>query len=98
MKRIESIDVLRGYDMFWITGGAGVFMALAKAMPCPVTDFLAVQMTHVDWVGFHHHDLIFPLFLFLAGASWPFSLASRRARSIGSWMCAAGGGGRSSSR
>ena len=47
MKRIESIDVLRGYDMFWITGGAGVFMALAKALPCPVADFLAVQMTHV---------------------------------------------------
>ena len=40
MKRIESIDVLRGYDMLWITGGAGVVTALAKALPSPVTDFL----------------------------------------------------------
>ena len=38
-KRILSIDILRGYDMFWITGGAGVFIALAKALPSPVTDF-----------------------------------------------------------
>ena len=85
MKRVLAIDVLRGYDMFWITGGASVFMALAKALPCPVTDFLAVQVTHAPWGSFYHHDLIFPLFLFLAGASWPFSLASRRARGLPTW-------------
>ena len=88
--RVQSIDVLRGYDMFWITGGAGVFTALAKALPSPVTDFLAQQVEHVDWIGFHHHDLIFPLFLFLAGASWPFSLASRRARGISTGRIALG--------
>ena len=88
--RVQSIDVLRGYDMFWITGGAGVFIALAKALPSPVTDFLAQQVEHVDWIGFHHHDLIFPLFLFLAGASWPFSLASRRARGISTGRIALG--------
>jgi predicted acyltransferase len=81
-KRILSIDVLRGYDMFWITGGAGLVTAFAKALPSPVTDFLAVQVTHAEWGGFHHHDLIFALFLFLAGASWPFSLASRLARGV----------------
>ena len=80
--RVQSIDVLRGYDMFWIAGGAGVFTALAKALQSPVTDFLAVQVTHAEWIGFHHHDLIFPLFLFLAGASWPFSLASRLSRGM----------------
>ena len=79
-KRILSIDVLRGYDMLWIAGGASVVTALAKALPSPVTEFLAVQVTHADWGGFHHHDLIFPLFIFLAGASWPFSLASRLSR------------------
>ncbi len=89
-KRILSIDVLRGYDMFWLIGGAGVFTALAQALPSPVTEFLAQQMEHVDWIGFHHHDLIFPLFLFLAGASWPFSLASRRARGISTGRIALG--------
>ena len=33
MRRVLSIDVLRGYDMLWITGGAGVLTALAKALP-----------------------------------------------------------------
>ncbi|MCF0234418.1 MAG: DUF5009 domain-containing protein, partial [Thermoguttaceae bacterium] len=36
-------------------------------------------MTHVEWNGLRHHDTIFPLFLFLAGVSFPFSLAKRRA-------------------
>jgi predicted acyltransferase len=76
--------------MFWLIGGAGVFTALAQALPSPATDFLALQMEHVDWIGFHHHDLIFPLFLFLAGASWPFSLASRRARGISTGRIALG--------
>ena len=85
MKRVLAIDVLRCYDMFWLMGGSSVYAALAKALPSPVTDFLAVQVTHAEWSGFHHHDLIFPLFLFLAGASWPFSLASRRARGLPTW-------------
>ena len=89
-KRILSIDILRGYDMFWLIGGASVFTALAKALPSPVTDFLAVQVTHAPWGSFHHHDLIFPLFLFLAGASWPFSLASRRARGMSDGRIALG--------
>lgn len=89
-ERIQSIDILRGYDMFWLIGGASVFTALAKALPCSVTDFLAGQVTHAPWGGFHHHDLIFPLFLFLAGASWPFSLAGRQARGMSNWRITLG--------
>ena len=89
-RRVLAIDVLRGYDMFWLIGGASVFAALAKALPCSLTEFLSIQVTHADWGGFHHHDLIFPLFLFLAGASWPFSLASRRARGTPTWRIALG--------
>ena len=77
MNRILSIDVLRGYTMFWLIGGAGLIMTLAKALPSPVFDWLAIQMTHAPSGSFRHHDLIFPMFLFLAGASWPFSLESR---------------------
>ena len=81
-KRLESLDALRGFDMFFITGGAAVLVALGKLIYGRPENWLAVQMTHADWGGFHALDLVFALFLFLAGASWPFSLASRRARGM----------------
>ena len=71
--------------MLWITGGASVMTALAKVFPLPMTEFLAVQVTHVLWGSFYYHDLIFPLFLFLPGVSWPFPLASRRAHGFPTW-------------
>ena len=76
-KRLASLDALRGFDMFFITGGAGFIAALAT-LGGGDGGWLAAQMGHVAWAGFHHHDTIFPLFLFLAGVSWPFSLASQR--------------------
>ena len=79
-KRILSIDALRGFDMMWI---AGVDRFLIKAGEALNNDFgaaMAAQMQHVDWAGLHIIDLVFPTFVFLAGASWPFSLASQRAK------------------
>lgn len=35
-------------------------------------------MDHVEWDGLTHHDTIFPLFLFIAGISFPFSLEKQR--------------------
>ena len=81
-KRLESLDALRGFDMFFITGGAGVLIALGNLIYGSPDNWLAVQMEHASGVGFHFLDLIFALFLFLAGASWPFSLSSRRARGL----------------
>ena len=78
-KRLMSLDALRGADMLCIMGGSGLVMALCAlfgAKDC----WLAEQMTHVAWHGFRHHDTIFPLFLFLAGVSWPFSYASQVAK------------------
>ncbi len=34
-------------------------------------------MTHIEWHGFHAYDMIFPLFLFIAGVSFPFSAQKR---------------------
>ena len=36
--------------------------------------FVADQLEHVAWEGFHFYDLIFPLFVFLMGAASVFSL------------------------
>lgn len=77
--RLASLDVLRGFDMFFITGGAGLVCGICAALGMDGS-WLFMQMKHVPWEGFHHHDTIFPLFLFLAGASFPFSLASQQAK------------------
>jgi len=34
-------------------------------------------MRHVPWIGFHFYDLIFPLFMFIAGFSITLSVKSR---------------------
>ncbi|WPU93055.1 DUF5009 domain-containing protein [Mucilaginibacter sabulilitoris] len=72
--RLFSLDALRGFDMFWIMGGEEIFHTLAKATGSPFWGTIANQFTHPDWNGFHLYDLIFPLFLFMAGVSTPFSV------------------------
>ncbi|WP_183557003.1 acyltransferase family protein [Mucilaginibacter sp. SP1R1] len=72
--RLFSLDALRGFDMFWIMGGEEIFHTLAKATKSPFWEAVALQFTHPDWNGFHLYDLIFPLFLFMAGVSTPFSV------------------------
>ncbi len=78
-KRLYSLDALRGFDMFWIMGGKGIFIGLASLTGWSVFQWWAGQLHHVAWHGFHFYDIIFPLFLFIAGISFPFSLAKRTA-------------------
>ncbi|MEZ4896386.1 MAG: DUF5009 domain-containing protein [Saprospiraceae bacterium] len=75
--RLLSLDALRGFDMFWIMGGEGIFIALASLTGWPVLEWWAGQLQHGKWHGFHFYDMIFPLFLFMAGVSFPFSMAKR---------------------
>ncbi|HEY4327648.1 MAG TPA: DUF5009 domain-containing protein [Mucilaginibacter sp.] len=72
--RLYSLDALRGFDMFWIAGGEELFHGMAHATNAPFWNALSLQFTHPDWNGFHVYDLIFPLFLFMAGVSTPFSV------------------------
>ena len=78
--RMLSLDALRGFDMFWIIGGGAIFIGLAKLTDWPVVQWWADQQEHVPWHGFHFEDMIFPLFLFIAGISFPFSVAKRLSR------------------
>lgn len=72
--RLYSLDALRGFDMFWIMGAEEIFHSLAKITGFPLWVGIAQQLTHPDWNGFHFYDLIFPLFLFLAGVATPYSV------------------------
>jgi predicted acyltransferase len=78
--RLLSIDALRGFDMFWIIGGAEVVKALAEWGNWSFKNEIDDQLEHVPWEGFHFYDLIFPLFLFVIGAVVPFSIAALRQR------------------
>jgi predicted acyltransferase len=78
-NRLYSLDALRGFDMFWIMGGESIFIGLATLTGWPILKWWAGQLDHVPWNGFHAYDMIFPLFLFIAGISFPFSVAKRTA-------------------
>jgi predicted acyltransferase len=75
--RLMSLDALRGFDMFWIIGGGALFEAMAKLTNWPVLNWWAEQLQHVYWEGFNFEDLIFAMFLFIAGVSIPFSINKR---------------------
>ncbi|MFB9109758.1 acyltransferase family protein [Flavobacterium gyeonganense] len=72
-NRLISLDVLRGFVMFWIMSGEHIIHALAKAAPIPVFVWMSSQMHHTDWDGITFYDMIFPVFLFVAGVSMPYS-------------------------
>ena len=81
-QRLQSLDALRGFDMLFIMGGASLFVALATLFPNSFFQAIAGQMEHVEWNGLAHHDTIFPLFLFIAGISFPFSLEKQRGKGM----------------
>ena len=78
--RLASLDVLRGFDMLFIMGGEELICAIAAAL-----GFAGFHEAfgHAKWHGLHFMDLVFPLFLFMAGVSFPFSLAKSRERGLG---------------
>lgn len=83
-RRLESLDVLRGFDMF--------FIFLPDPIPCIVVTFCAMmgwehsafarQFDHCAWNGLRFYDCIFPLFLFISGVTFPFSYAGQVARGM----------------
>lgn len=73
-SRLLSLDTLRGFDMFWIIGGEELIHTLSKLYPNSFWIQFSKQLEHPYWNGFTFYDLIFPLFIFLAGVSTPFSI------------------------
>jgi predicted acyltransferase len=104
-QRLQSLDALRGFDMFWIICGEGIFHGIASVIKekyslqqsnvdwqitinmnvGPIERiFLSIsnQLHHSVWNGFTFYDLIFPLFIFIAGISMPFSFNRRLDQSL----------------
>ena len=77
-KRLLSLDALRGFDMLIIMGVSSLIEAFCEAIPGGTDSALYHHMEHAWWDGFTFMDTIFPLFLFIAGISFPFSYAKQR--------------------
>jgi predicted acyltransferase len=71
--RLACIDVLRGFDMFFLVGAGDMLRHLFKAFNWDALQAVQHQLSHVDWIGFTAWDIIMPLFLFTSGLSMPFS-------------------------
>jgi predicted acyltransferase len=80
--RLLSLDALRGFDMLWIVGGAQIITAVAKATDWNWANVMKAQLTHAKWHGFTAYDLIFPLFMFLAGVSIPYAILSKLEKGV----------------
>lgn len=77
--RIQAIDALRGFDMFWLAVGLPLFLAIARLIQNPLPEAIQYHATHATWIGFAAWDLVMPLFIFIVGTAMPFSLTRRRA-------------------
>ncbi|MEZ6045816.1 MAG: DUF5009 domain-containing protein [Planctomycetaceae bacterium] len=81
-SRLISLDALRGFDMFWIAFGEKIVEILNEKYKWGIVEWLHHELQHPEWNGFTFYDLIFPLFMFLAGVSFTFSLSKRRAQGM----------------
>ena len=77
--RLASLDALRGFDMLFIMGGEALVCAIAALCGDPA---FGKKFGHVAWHGLQFMDTVFPLFLFMAGVSFPFSAAKSRERGL----------------
>src|SRR5262245_12716075 len=73
-RRVVTLDIYRGFVMLALASEGYVSdMATMHFPGNEIALFLASQFQHVAWQGCHFWDLIQPSFLFLVGASIPYS-------------------------
>ena len=55
-RRVDAIDALRGFDMFWIIGGGTLFRSILSLSNHPFFTEINKQFTHAAWHGFRFWD------------------------------------------
>lgn len=76
-ERLLSLDVFRGFTMFWIVGGGMLMLGLSALGHNFIIDSIVRQLDHTPWVGLRFYDCIWPSFMLMVGVSVPLSLAKR---------------------
>ena len=77
-KRLSSLDILRGADLFLLLAAGPLIHTFLRINTSPAWDGVRHQVSHVSWEGFVLWDIIMPLFMFMSGATIPFSMAKYR--------------------
>ena len=62
--RLQSLDALRGFTMFWLMGGKGFALAVSSLLGL---EFVRFQLSHSEWEGVRYYDLIWPSFMLMVG-------------------------------
>ncbi len=80
-RRLHSLDALRGLDMLLIIGLSELLRALAPVcLSEDATNEIWRQLGHCRWEGLTVYDLIFPIFVFISGASMYYALKRAKER------------------
>lgn len=78
-KRLLSLDVLRGLDLFLLVALQPVLVAVLRQLDCEALNTtLLYQLDHAQWEGVRAWDMVMPLFLFMSGVTMPYSLPKYR--------------------
>ena len=75
LQRLESLDILRGFDLFLLVGLEMAMHHLANAVNTPSFHSFMWCFTHVDWEGFSPWDLVMPIFMFMSGITITFAIS-----------------------
>ena len=73
-QRLESLDALRGFDLFCLVALSDLLEELHEVIDKPWMSKVMENFTHKPWEGFSAWDLVMPLFMFMAGVAIPYSL------------------------
>ena len=77
-KRLESLDVLRGVDLFFLVAVGPLVRRFIKTVDVPWLNDCSWLFNHMEWEGFSPWDIIMPLFVFMTGITIPFALGRMR--------------------
>ena len=77
-KRLASLDVLRGADLFFLVALGPIVNTIARAANWEWLNNSMWIFHHTEWVGFSPWDMIMPLFMFMSGITIPFALERYR--------------------
>lgn len=78
-KRLASLDLLRGFDLFCLLMFQPVLMTWLEAKNDPAWQPVMAQFEHIEWQGFAFWDIIMPLFMFMSGITIPFAMSRYKA-------------------
>ncbi len=84
-KRLLSLDILRGFDLFCIVALEAIMHPLSRAIDAPWFSDVMWAFTHAEWEGLSPWDIVMPLFMFMAGVSMPFALSRYRDNKIAAY-------------